>query len=93
MNLIATLDYLKAQRNNKLADKATDKYLKTKKNIHAKKALYFRDKAEDAELLASAPHAKRKEAKEYIKNRRDEIETDRMKDYLEHGTGKEFYED
>ena len=92
-SLADTLTYLKSKKNRKLANKYIDKYDATKKNKYAKLAGYYADKSEDQELLATAPHAKRKEAKEYIKKRRDEIETNRMKDYLENGVGKEFYED
>ena len=90
VNLLDTLRYLGSKRNRKLAEKEADKYRKTGNNIHAKKALYHFDKAKDLELIATAPN---KKAKEYVKARRDEIETERMKDYLEHGVGKEFYED
>ena len=92
-NLVDTLRYLKANRNQKLGEKETKKYKETGKNIHAKKALYHFDKAHDLTLLATAPHDSKKNAKEWIKANRDEIETGRMKDYLEHGTNKEFYED
>ena len=92
-NLIDTLRYLRADHNQKLGNRETDKFNKTKKNIHAKKALYHFDKARDLILLATAPHDSKKGAKEWIKANRDEVETGRMKDYLENGTNKEFYED
>lgn len=90
VNLISTLHYLSAKKNGKLAQKEIEKYKKTHKNIHAKKAQYYLDKAHDQELIATAPN---KKAKEYVKARRDEVETAKMKDYLDNGIGKEFYED
>ena len=92
-SIVDTLTYLGAERNRKLAKKNMDKFAKTKDNKFAKRALYHTDKAQDLELIASAPHIKRKEAKEYVKKNRDEIETARMKDYLENGANKQFYED
>ena len=92
MTLTKVLDQLRSNKNQKLGEKYTDKFSKTHNNKYAKRALYHYDKAEDQNLLAAAP-MKRKDAKQYIKDRRDEIETARMKDYLERGTNKEFYED
>ena len=89
MNLIDTLTYLSSKRNQKLGQKEIEKYKKTGKNIHAKKAQYHLDKAEDEHLKINSP----KEVWPLIKDRRDRIETNRMKDYLENGVGKEFYED
>ena len=91
--LIDTLNMLKSQKNQKLGEKYSDKYSKTKKNKYAKRALYHLDKAEDQRLLATHPQVNYKDAKQYVKTRRDEIETGRMKDYLMRGVGKEFYED
>jgi len=90
--LIDTLNMLKSQKNQKLGEKYTEKFSKTQKNKYAKRALYHYDKAEDQKLLATSP-MKRKDAKRYIKDRRDEIETARLNDYLTRGTNKEFYED
>ena len=92
-SIVDTLTYLGAERNRKLAKKNMDKFTKTKDNKFAKRALYHADKAEDLEYISRAPHVIKKDAKKWVKARRDEIETARMKDYLEHGTNKQFYED
>ena len=93
VNLQKTLDKLRADKNWALAAKNAEKYAKTKKNKYAQRSLYHSDKAEDLDMLATAPHSTRKQAKDYIAKRRDEIETNRMNDYLKNGVGKEFYED
>lgn len=93
MKLVDTLNYLKANHNERLAQKMIDKHKKTGNDKFAKKALYHLDKAEDQKMLATAPHANKKDAREHIKARRDEIEDARMKDWLKTGNGKEFYED
>lgn len=90
--LAKTLDRIRSNKNQKLGEKYTEKFSKTQKNKYAKRALYHYDKAEDQNLLATSP-MKRKDAKRYIKDRRDEIETARLNDYLTRGTNKEFYED
>lgn len=92
MKLADALNELKSNRNYRLGAKYTEKFSKTQKNKYAKRALYHYDKAEDQNLLATSP-MKRKDAKKYIKDRRDEIETARLNDYLTRGTNKEFYED
>ena len=88
-----TLDRLRADRNWNLSRKNMEKYAKTHKNKYAQRSLYHSDKAEDLDMLATHPYENRKQAKDYIAKRRDEIETNRMNDYLKNGVGKEFYED
>ena len=92
-SILDTLTYMRAKSNQKKAEKATEKYAKTHKNKYYRKASDYYDKAEDQELLATAPHTNKKDAKEYIRKRRDEIDTNRLNDYLNHGIGKEYYED
>ena len=93
MKLTDVLNQVKAKQHEKLADRANKKYMATKKNKYYRRASDHYDKAEDLNLLATAPHANRKDAKAYVKARRDEIDTNRMKDYLLNGVGKEYYED
>ena len=93
VNLQSTLDKIRADRNYALSAKNAEKYAKTKKNKYAQRSLYHSDKAEDLDMLATHPYENRKQAKDYIAKRRDEIETNRMNDYLKNGVGKEFYED
>lgn len=89
VNLVSTLRYMQSKSHEKKGGKEMSKFKKTGKNIHAKKALDHFDKAEDLELLA---HANTKAEKSYIKNRRDEITSDRIRDYLDYGVGKEYFE-
>lgn len=90
-NLYKTLDKLRANKNWALAEKDMRKYDKTRNVKYLRRGLDHADKGEDLELLATAPHATRKEAKEYIKKRRAEIESSRIDDFLKNGVGKEFY--
>lgn len=92
-NLYKTLDKLRANRNWALSAKNAEKFIKSGKNKHLRRGLDLSDKAEDLEMLATHPYGKRKEAKEYIKKRREEIDNARFKDYLENGTHKYYYED
>ena len=92
-SIVDTLRYMKAENDQRKAEKAADKYTRTGKTKYYKKASDYFDKAEDGKLLATAPHANKSDAKAYIKNRRDEINMNRYKDYVENGVDKEYYED
>ena len=92
-SLQKTLDKIRADRNYALSAKNAEKFVKTGKNKYLRRGLDLSDKAEDLEMLATHPYGKRKEAKEYIKKRREEIDNARFKDYLENGTHKYYYED
>ena len=93
MKLTDVLNQVRAKQHEKLADRASKKYMMTKKNKYYRAASDHYDKAEDLNLLATAPHANRKDAKEYVRARRDEINTNKMNDYLKNGVDKEYYED
>lgn len=93
MKLTDALNQLKINRNYRLGKVNTDKFAKTHNNKYAKRALYHFDKAEDQSLIATAPHTNKKDAKAFVKERREKIEKNRMNDYLKNGVGKEFYED
>ena len=93
MRLADALNQIKAKQHERLADRAAEKYSKTKKNKYFRSASDHYDKAEDLNLLATAPHSSKKEAKKYIQDRRDKIDTNKLNDYLKNGVGKEYYED
>ena len=93
VNLQKTLDKIRADRNWTLSAKNADKYARTGKAKYLRRGMDHADKGEDLQLLATAPHAKRKDAKEYIKKRREEIDDNRFRDYLLNGENKKYYED
>ena len=93
MKLTDALNQIKAKQHEKLADRATKKYLQTKKNKYYRSASDHYDRAEDLNLLATAPHADKKEAKKYVQDRRDRINMNKYDDYLKNGVEKEYYED
>ena len=93
VNLQKTLDKIRADRNWTLSAKNADKYLRTGKAKYLRRGIDQADKAEDLYMLATSPHTKRKDAKEYIKKRREEIDDNRFKDYLLNGENKKYYED
>ena len=97
-SIVDTLRYMKSASDYKKAFKTSIKYIKTGKEKYYKKALSVMetveggdlyDKAEDLELLATAPHAKKSDAKAYIRDRRDKIN----QDYVKNGVDKKYYEE
>ena len=93
MKLTDALDKIRAEQHRKIADRATQKYAQTGKHKYYRRASDHYDRAEDIDLVRTAPHTTRREAKAYVQNRRDDINWNKYQDYEKNGVEKQYYED